>query len=136
MNKDIQALLEQVQSTADFGYVSFNSINDTNELGDNALHCVCVWGDLEAAKLLVENGIDINQRGEGGFTPLNIAIDFGHQEIAGYLIANGADTSVIGAKEQFDREKHNLHMKRLTEEIEALEEKIEQECGDSSQPEK
>ena len=76
MNKQVMELLRRVQSTADFGYVTFDSINATNALGDNALHCVCVWGDLEAVKQLVENGIDINQRGEHGFTPLRIAIDF------------------------------------------------------------
>lgn len=129
MNDKLRDLLQQVQSTADFGYVTFESVNDTNALGDNALHCVCVWGDLEAAKLLVENGIELNQKGEGGFAPLNVALDFGHKEIVDYLIANGADTSVIDAVEQFDREKYNLHMQRLAEQIEQLESKIENECN-------
>jgi ankyrin repeat protein len=132
MNDKLRDLLHQVQSTADFGYVTFKSVNDTNAWGDNALHCICVWGDLEAAKLLVENGIELNQRGEGGFTPLNVALDFGHKEIADYLIANGADTSVIGVAEQFDREKHNLHMKRLAEQIQLLEANVKNECDGSA----
>lgn len=122
-------MLRNVRSTADFGYVAFDSINDTNALGDNALHCVCVWGDLEAARLLVENGININQRGEHGFTPLNVAVDFGFSEIADYLIANGADTSVIGMKPAFDRERHVFHVERLREQIQRLEKQIEAECG-------
>lgn len=117
--------MEKVQSTADFGYVAFDSISDTNALGDNAPHCVCVSGDLEAAKLLVKNGIEVNQRGEGGFAPLNIAIEFGHSKLADYLIANGADTSVIGAEEKFDCEKYNLHMKCLAEGIELLKQQIQ-----------
>ncbi len=133
MNKKLRALLNQVQSTADFGYVAFESVNDTNALGDNALHCVCVWGDLEATKLLVENGIVINQRGESGFTPLNIALDFDHRELADYLIANGADTSVIGAKELFDRKKYDLHMKCLAAGIEVLKQQIQEECGSAQQ---
>lgn len=133
MNKTLLELLKLVQSTADFGYVVFESINDTNALGDNALHCICVWGDLEAARLLVENGIEINQRGESGFTPLNIALDFGHHELADYLIANGADTSVIGAQEQFNREKYNLHIKCLAEDIKALKLQIHEQCKNAQQ---
>jgi hypothetical protein len=95
MNKSVIELLGQVKSTADFGYVTFDSINATNELGDNALHCVCVWGDMDAAKLLVENGIDVNQEGEFGFTPLRIAVDFGYLEIAEYLRISGTPYLII-----------------------------------------
>jgi ankyrin repeat protein len=77
MNKDLIELLDKVASVPDFYGIEFKSINQTNALGDNALHCVCVWGDLDAAKLLVENGIEINQHGEGSFTPLNMALDLG-----------------------------------------------------------
>ena len=128
MNEQVRELLERVKSTADFGYVVFDTINATNALGDNALHCVCVWGDLGAAKLLVESGININQHGEFGFTPLRVAVDFGHLAIAEYLKANGADPSAIDAPEKFDRERNELHMQRLGEEIEALEKRLQEEC--------
>jgi ankyrin repeat protein len=132
MNEQVRELLLRVQSTADFGYVIFDSINATNALGDNALHCVCVWGDLDAVKLLVENGIDINQRGEGGFTPLKVAVDFGFLKIAEHLIANGADPSEIDAEETFDRDKHALHLQRLGGHIDALEKQVAEECDDDA----
>jgi ankyrin repeat protein len=75
----------------------------------------------------------IHQRGEGGFTPLNIALDFDHRELADYLISNGADTSVIGAKELFDRKKYDLHMKCLAAGIEVLKQQIQEECGSAQQ---
>ncbi len=128
MDENLRELLEQVKSTADFYGVDFNDVNDTNAFGDNALHCVCVWGDLDSAKLLVKNGININQRGEGNFTPLNVALDFNHNKLADYLISRGADTSVIGAEFQFDKEKNDLHMKTLETEIHELEVKIKNEC--------
>lgn len=128
MNERVVELLDRVKSTADFGYVVFDSINTTNALGDNALHCVCVWGDLESAKLLVENGIDVNQQGEFGFTPLRVAADFGHLAIAEYLKANGADPSAIDAPERFDAERNALHLRGLGEETEALERRLEREC--------
>ncbi|MDD2720032.1 MAG: ankyrin repeat domain-containing protein [Gallionella sp.] len=133
LNERVVELLKKVKSTADFGYVKFDSINATNELGDNALHCVCVWGDLEAAKLLVENGINVNQQGELGFTPLRVAVDFGHNSITEYLKANGADSAAVDAPEKFDAEKNSLHFLRLGEEIEALEGLLEKECNYAQQ---
>ncbi|MBU6950155.1 ankyrin repeat domain-containing protein [Hahella sp. HN01] len=120
MNKSVRAILDQVEGVADFAGVKISDINDTNTLGDNALHYVCVWGDLEAAKLLVENGIDIEQKGEGGFTPLKVAEDFGHKELVNYLISMGADAEALNAEFEFDPEANSRHLKRLEERIEEL----------------
>lgn len=121
MNDKVQDLLHSVQNTPDFGYVDFHSINDTNALGDNALHCVCGWGDMEAARLLVENGINVNQRGELGFTPLNVALVFGHQDLADFLLEQGADPRALEAEPHFDRERQTRHVQRLTEHLRELE---------------
>lgn len=125
MNDRVQDLLHSVQSTPDFGYVDFQSINDTNALGDNALHCVCSWGDLDAAKLLVENGIDLNQRGELGFTPLNVALVFGHHDLADFLLARGADPKALEAEPYFDRERQTRHVQCLTEHLRELEHQLD-----------
>jgi ankyrin repeat protein len=126
MKAHVRELLEKIQSTADFGSVPFESINDTNALGDNALHCVCVWGDLEATKLLVENGINLHQRGEFGFTPLRVAADFGHPRLVEYLLASGANPLALDALEVFDREANARHMNSLGEQVKRLEDKAAQ----------
>ena len=91
MKPEVQAILNRMKDAADFGYVDFNDINATNALGDNALHCVIVWGDYEAARVLIENGIDIQKHGEHGYTPLHQACAFGHKNIVELLLQNGAD---------------------------------------------
>lgn len=91
MHPDVQSILDRVKQTADFGYVDFSDINATNELGNNALHCVIVWGDYEAAKVLLAHGINVNQKGEEGYTPLHQACFFGHKEIVRLLLESGAD---------------------------------------------
>jgi ankyrin repeat protein len=128
MDRALRELLDQVSSVPDFIGVVLRDINDTNAFGDNALHCVCVWGDLEAAKLLVENGINIEQKGEGGFTPLKIADDFGHSEIVNYLISKGASVDALDAEFIFDREANARHLKSLQDGIEELNETIKVEC--------
>jgi len=91
MTTPLHALLHKIASTADFSEMTFADVNEANVLGDNALHCVAVWGDLGAAKLLVEAGVDVNKFGERGFTPLHVACAFGHMELVRYLVASGAD---------------------------------------------
>jgi hypothetical protein len=121
VHPQIRELLDRVQSTADFGYVSFNSIHDTNVFGDNALHCVCVWGDLEAVQLLVANGINLNQRGEHGFTPVRVAAEFEHKDIVNYLLSQGADPTALDAPEMWDATAFSTHSEILGQQIEKLE---------------
>jgi ankyrin repeat protein len=116
----VRELLDRVQGTADFSYVDFVSINDTNVLGDSALHCVCVWGDLDAVVLLVENGIDVHQKGEHGFTPLRVASEFGFTEIVEYLLSKGADPRSLAASEAWDAEAHARHAQELRSEVEHM----------------
>jgi ankyrin repeat protein len=131
MKEQVQELLRRVQSTADFGYVAFDSINATNELGDNALHCV--WNDMEAVMLLVENGVDVNKNGENGFTPLKVAAEFASPAIVEYLIAHGANPTALYAEETYDAEKHKLHLQKLSQQIDALETQVNEQSGISAQ---
>lgn len=133
MNEQVRELLSRVRSTADFGYVAFDSINATNELGDNALHCVCVWDDMEAVKILVENGIDVNKCGENGFTPLKVAAEFASPKVVEFLIAHGADPTALYAEETYDAAKHKLHLQRLSQQIETLTAQVAEHCSDSAQ---
>ena len=128
MDKLVKELLDRVSSVPDFIGVGFTDINDRNAHGDNALHCVCVWGDLSAVKLLVENGIDIEQKGEGGFTPLKVADEFGHKDIVKYLISVGADVSSLNAEFRFDSEAESRHIECLKKGINDLENLIDTEC--------
>ena len=91
MTEELKALLAQVGTTADFSYVEFSDVNATNCLGENALHIAVLWGDLEAVKLLVSSGVDINKHGEQGYTPLHYACEGGDPEIVKFLLAHGAN---------------------------------------------
>jgi len=52
-------------------------------------------------KFLVENGIDIEQPGEGGFTPLKVADDFEQNEIMKYLIPKDDAESALESRFEF-----------------------------------
>lgn len=59
--------------------------------GDTPLHIVAIWGDLEAARVLVEAGAEIDARGEHQFTPLHEAVSQGKIEVAEFLLKHGAN---------------------------------------------
>ncbi len=53
--------------------VVFDDVNAVNVDGDNALHWAARSNDLEAARLLIAAGINVNQYGDLGRTPLHEA---------------------------------------------------------------
>ncbi|HEU4891908.1 MAG TPA: ankyrin repeat domain-containing protein [Vicinamibacterales bacterium] len=128
MNDRVKGVLDRVRDTADFGYVTFDDLNATNALGDNALHGVCVWGDIEAARVLIEAGININQKGEHGFTPLAVAETFGHAGVAELLRSLGA-IRAGSLDSPSDPDSRAAHLRRLDEVITTLQTEIDEKCS-------
>lgn len=55
------------------------------------LHVVAVWGDVDAARILLDAGAEIDLSGEGECTALHEAILQEHVEMVRLLVARGAD---------------------------------------------
>jgi ankyrin repeat protein len=155
MTEELVALLEKIKSTADFSYVDFDDVNATNCLGENALHIAVRWGDLQAVKLLIQSGVDINKHGEEGYTPLHYACAYANPEMVELLLQSGANPEArtegyipftvarlhgkdenCEALSSFQKASPSSdtpspaqkHAAALSEEIEALEEKINEQC--------
>lgn len=60
-------------------------------VGATALHCAAVSGTPEVVRLLLEAGADPQARDEAGYTPLLVAAERGHVEVAKALVRAGAD---------------------------------------------
>jgi hypothetical protein len=54
-------------------------------------------GDLRTVQAFIINGIDVNTKDDGGWTPLILAAQNGHLEIVKLLIENGADINAENA---------------------------------------
>ena len=91
MDEQLKAIFVRLRTTADFADTDFSDVNATISDGDNALHCVVRWGDLEAAKALIDAGADMNKAGDLGYTPLHVACMKGNAEMVKLLIGRGAD---------------------------------------------
>ena len=53
----------------------------------------CRDGRLSAVRRLVKRGVDVNQAGKDGYTPVHIAAKKGHLEIVQWLVKVGADAN-------------------------------------------
>lgn len=91
MDAQLKSIFDRLHQTADFEQVDFSDINAIGIDGDNALHCVVGWGDLAAAKALIDAGIEVNRYGDLGYTPLHVACMKGNVELVRLLLAHGAD---------------------------------------------
>jgi ankyrin repeat protein len=91
MDSHLEGIFARLHGTADFADTNFSDVNATSSDGDNALHCVVRWGDLAAARTLIDAGIDINKAGDLGYTPLHVACMQGNAEMVKLLTDSGAD---------------------------------------------
>lgn len=91
----IQAIQKQqydkMKQLIDAGY---NVNEEINSYPSTALLHAIHQKDLEAVKLLVENGADVNIHVKNGGIPLDNAIYSGDERIIIYLLENGADVSL------------------------------------------
>ena len=71
---------------------------DVNAPDDDLNMTPLAWsvthGQTEAARLLIENGVDVNMKDDDGSTPLHGAAVFGRADIAKLLLENGAKLQV------------------------------------------
>ena len=77
------------------GLDSGEFINSTLQNGLNALHKVCITGDLEMAKELLEMGVDVNMREGDSYTALHHACCSGYEDLVRILLEKRADYEII-----------------------------------------
>jgi ankyrin repeat protein len=72
-----------VEQGADKGSISSNG-------GWSLIYIAALEGHLEIVQCLVQQGASLNQRSNGGDTPLGIAVRLSSVEVANYLREQGA----------------------------------------------
>jgi ankyrin repeat protein len=70
------------------------SVHQRNFMSDTVLHTVCSWGDLNATKLVLAAGADVNAKGDQGATPLFNAVIGESAEVVKLLLSAGGDPSL------------------------------------------
>lgn len=69
-------------------------LNASGPEGKTALHLACASGHAEVVSLLLEKGVDIQNRDENELTPLHFAARNGNAQVCQLLLEKGADPLV------------------------------------------
>ena len=69
--------------------------SQTNIDSKSSIQNAAKKGDIEAVKKHLASGVDVNDDGGIGMTPLHDAAGFGHNDIVKYLINNGANVNAV-----------------------------------------
>lgn len=93
-NDNLRILLDLILDLPEFEGIDLNGVDVLSRLNNTPLHIASIWGDVDAIKLLVEAGANINAQGEHGYTPLHEYIEQGHYNAAKTLILLGASMEI------------------------------------------
>ena len=83
-------VLTRMEDVIEFCNAPLRDVNQKGIGGSTPLYIAAIWGDLEAARLLIEAGADVNARNEDGETALHWAASEGDRALAQLLIDRGA----------------------------------------------
>lgn len=91
----LKLVLKEINdSVTDFDLHPAQTAIDIGSSGDCPLHKIALWGDTQAASVLLAHGADIDAQGEDGDTPLHRAV-MGHQpDMVRFLLSMGANASL------------------------------------------
>ncbi|XP_048254579.1 serine/threonine-protein phosphatase 6 regulatory ankyrin repeat subunit B-like [Haliotis rufescens] len=68
--------------------------------GNNILHYTCAGGQMEMVKYVLSlNKVDINRRGQHGWTSLMVAARLGNREMLDFLMSKGSNVSLTAKEE-------------------------------------
>ena len=67
----------------------------SHSLGESALHLACQSGDQTTVELLLDKGLDIEQKSNNGITPLLKAALHGHADLLEFLISKGTNFNLV-----------------------------------------
>lgn len=91
-NNDRESLLvflNRVKHLPWFENVSIENLHTLSPLGDSLMHSAAILNLPEIVNILEREGLDVNQKGEHGYTPLDEAIEQENQEAKEALVALG-----------------------------------------------
>ncbi|WP_251781511.1 ankyrin repeat domain-containing protein [Caldimonas mangrovi] len=91
----LSELLERMSELPEFVGPQLVDVNQTGNYGNSPLHVAATWNDVEAIRVLVENGGNLDAQGEERMTPLHRAAEAGNREAVLVLLQLGADASLL-----------------------------------------
>jgi ankyrin repeat protein len=91
----LNEVLKRINSLVDdFASAPAKSASDRGAYDDYPLHKVAIWGDIEAAEVLLDHGADVNALGEDDETALHRAVIGQKPDMVRLLLGRGANADI------------------------------------------
>jgi uncharacterized protein len=94
LTQSLRDVLASVADSVEYDGIELTDVNQLGGFGNTPLKVACVRGDLEAVRVLLAAGAEVNAIVEDECTALHYAAGFGHVEVAQILLDHGARTDV------------------------------------------
>ena len=91
---DVSDVLARMQDVVEFADAPLCGVNQRGIFGNTPLKVAAIWGDVDAARLLLDAGADVNAKNEDGYTALHWAAECDDRRLAQFLIERGASRRV------------------------------------------
>ncbi|WP_082707018.1 ankyrin repeat domain-containing protein [Pseudomonas sp. EpS/L25] len=93
--KKLALLLKEYSTLPEYSCIECNDVNSLSLFGDRPIHIAATRGDVDALKLLLDYGANIDCKGEHGCTPLHFAVEQGKKDAVAYLLMQGANAEIL-----------------------------------------
>ncbi len=88
-------LCDLKENSLSFEGADFSDISWCNHEGENALHIAIIRNEYGVAQELIDLGIELNARGDLGYTPLHMAASMADLQFVTLLVESGADVHAL-----------------------------------------
>lgn len=95
----LEVILQEYSTLPEYSEMEIPAVDTKSLFGDYPINIAASRGLINELLTLLNNGADINAKGEHGYTPLHNAVEQGHIEVVKFLVshrANIANKSVDG----------------------------------------
>lgn len=91
VNNELSALLAEYSELPEYSEMLLDSVEIKSLFGNKPINIAATRGIISEVEVLLLAGVNVNERGEHGYTPLHDAVEQGHLDVVRLLIKNGAD---------------------------------------------
>lgn len=120
---NLDSVLNDMKNTVDFSDVPIKSIEQKSIFGNTPLIVAAGWGNVDAVRILLDAGANINATGEDRDTALHRAVAVEALDVVQMLIDRGASVEMADAfgdtPRDFAEEAKDLRIRELLRRIAA-----------------
>lgn len=91
MDRDVAALLAEYSWLPEYSEMVLDSVETIGLFGNKPIYIAAIRGIIPEVETHLSAGVNVDERGEHGYTPLHDAVELGHLEVVKLLLKNGAD---------------------------------------------